>query len=297
MDTAEQLINQLESLEDLRSIVKTMKALSAVSIRQYEKAAEAVDGYYNTIELGLYVALKDSSGNPEYLTSRDKEGRLAAIVFGTDHGLCGRFNEEIAAHAVERMDSTPTDPEARLILAVGSRVAASLEQEGQNVIQTLLTPSSAPQIATTVQRLLPKIDEWREQHGVHYVYIFYNRHYGVSGYRPVGIELLPINMHRFHRLQEIGWQSRSLPIFTMDRQKLLSRLLRQYLFVSIFRGCAESLAGEHSSRLSAMQSAERNLDERLEEVTMDYRHARQNAITAELLDITAGFEVARGNED
>ncbi len=76
----------------------------------------------------------------------------------------------------------------------------------------------------------------------------------------------------------------------MDRETLFSRLLNQYLFVSIFQACAESQASEHASRLAAMQSAERNLDDRLEEVTMVYHRARQDVITSELQDVVSGFE-------
>jgi F-type H+-transporting ATPase subunit gamma len=83
----------------------------------------------------------------------------------------------------------------------------------------------------------------------------------------------------------------------MQRKALLSRLLHQYLFVSIFRACAESQASEHTSRLAAMQSAQRNLDERLEEVTMTFRRARQNLITTELLDVVAGFEAISSQGD
>jgi F-type H+-transporting ATPase subunit gamma len=76
----------------------------------------------------------------------------------------------------------------------------------------------------------------------------------------------------------------------LDRKTLLSRLLRQYFFVSTFRACAESQASEHASRLDAMQSAEKNQDERLDEVTTLYRRMRQEAITTELLDVVSGFE-------
>jgi F-type H+-transporting ATPase subunit gamma len=82
----------------------------------------------------------------------------------------------------------------------------------------------------------------------------------------------------------------------MDRENLLKHLLNQYLFVSIFRACAESQASEHASRLAAMQSAQRNLDERLEDVTRIFRRARQNVITSELLDVVAGFEAITADE-
>lgn len=220
--------------------------------------------------------------------------RLAAIVFGSDHGLCGRFNEDITTYALNRMNITVEDPASRLLLAVGARVAASLEREGQGVEEDFLVPGSAHQITATVQKILLKINEWREQAGVHYVFLFYNRHSGGKSYHPFGFGLLPINLRRFHRLEEQTWPSRRLPTFNMDREQLFSRLLRQYLFISIFRACAESQASEHASRLSAMQSAQRNLDERLEEVTMAFRRTRQSAITSELLDVVSGFEAITG---
>ncbi|WP_455212364.1 F0F1 ATP synthase subunit gamma [Kaarinaea lacus] len=290
MESLEQLHKQLDSLDDLRTIVKTMKALSAASIRQYERAVSALSSYYLTVERGLHVVLKDLQQPPAPVRRERESPRLAAIVFGSDHGLCGRFNEEITEYALNRMASSPANPHDRLILAVGARIAASLEHEGQPVEEDFLVPGTASQITASVQQILIKIDEWREQAGVYYVYLFYNRHSGRKGYQPTGFELLPINLRRFHRLEEQTWPSHNLPTFTMDREALLSRLLKQYLFVTIFRACAESQASEHASRLAAMQSAERNLDERLEEVTRIFRRERQNAITSELLDVVSGFE-------
>jgi len=63
-------------------------------------------------------------------------------------------------------------------------------------------------------------------------------------------------------------------------------------FVELSRACAKSLASENASRLLAMQVAERNIMDRLEELNVTYRQQRQEAITAELLDVIAGFEAA-----
>lgn len=290
MESLEQLHKQLDSLDQLRSIVKTMKALSAANIHQFEQAVGALSGYYRTVELGLHVALKDIKASSFDHRKVPGPHRMGAVVFGSDHGLCGRFNEEIAEHAVMRMDSIPADKENRLILAVGARVAGSMENAGVQVDENFLTPGSATQITATVQQILLKIDQWQEEAGLHYVYLFYNRHSRKRSYQPTGLQLLPMNLKRFKRLEEEPWPSHSLPTFTMERQALLQRLLDQYLFVSVFRACAESQASEHASRLAAMQSAERNLDERLGDVTMSYRRARQTVITSELLDLVSGFE-------
>ena len=94
----------------------------------------------------------------------------------------------------------------------------------------------------------------------------------------------------FQQLQEEKWPTHMLPTFTMDADRLFSALVRQYLFVSLFRACAESLASENASRLAAMRGAERNIGERIDELTSQFHQTRQMAITEELLDIASGFE-------
>ena len=296
METLEQLQNRIASYKDLRSIVRTMKALSAVSIRQYEQAVRSLSDYYRTIELGLHVVIR-TMGKPVPPQRRKRQKILtAAIVFGSDHGLCGRFNEDIASHALERLRAISADPQQRRVLAVGSRVAAHLEHGGQSTEEDFLTPGSAARITATVQQILMKIDEWQAEGHALSVYLFYNRHLSGSNYRSTGTQLLPIDLDSLYRLEKEKqeWPFRTLPTFTIDRQRLFSSLLRQYIFVSIFRACAESLASEHASRLAAMQAAEKNLEERFDEVTGQYRRLRQDVITGELLDVVAGFETLTG---
>lgn len=295
MDSLEQLHKQLDSLSQLRDIVKTMKALSAANIRQYEQAVEALAGYYRTVELGLHVALQDINPLSFERSATAGPPRTGAVVFGSDHGLCGRFNEEIADHAVAHITATPANTSDRLVLAVGARVTASLENAGLKVADTFVTPASANQITATVQRILLQVDQWQEEANVRSVYLFYNGHVHQRSYQPTGTQLLPLDLKRLSRLELKTWPSRSLPTFTMERPTLVQRLLDQYLFVSVFRACAESQASEHASRLDAMQSAERNLDERLGDVTMNYRRARQTVITSELLDLVSGFEALEPN--
>jgi F-type H+-transporting ATPase subunit gamma len=76
----------------------------------------------------------------------------------------------------------------------------------------------------------------------------------------------------------------------MNWEALFSAFVQQYLFVTLYRATVESLASENAGRLSSMQAAEKNIEERLTDLNADYRSSRQNAITGELLDIVAGFE-------
>ncbi|XKE46236.1 F0F1 ATP synthase subunit gamma [Halomonas organivorans] len=294
MESLEALQGQLDTLHELRTIVRTMKSLSTASIRQYEQAVVALSGYARTVELGLQGVLRTLPPPSVPAASSRPSASLGAIVFGSDHGLCGRFNEEIADHARRRLDALAPDPGHHRLLAVGARAADSLERLDQACETSLSLPGSAARITQTVQTLLERVDAW-EGEGIQRVWLFHHRPAGGGRYEPVVRRLLPVDLRRFSRAESPTWPSRRLPTCHQAPEILLSRLVGQYLFVTLFRACAESLASEHASRRSAMQAAQRNLDERLDDVTQNFRRARQAAITAELLDVVGGFEVIRGD--
>lgn len=75
----------------------------------------------------------------------------------------------------------------------------------------------------------------------------------------------------------------------------LLTLIREYLFVSLFRASAESLAGENSSRLEAMQRAEKNIEELRDDLNLQFHRLRQSSIDEELFDVVSGFEALKEN--
>jgi F-type H+-transporting ATPase subunit gamma len=108
-------------------------------------------------------------------------------------------------------------------------------------------------------------------------------------YEPCELQVLPVDLDAL-RAAEQRWSSRSLPTYSMEPEPLFAALLRQYLFVVVFRACAQSLAAENASRLAAMEAAERNLRDRHDELLGEFRRRRQDEITAEILDIVSGYE-------
>lgn len=287
METLEQLSGTLESLEDLRSIVRTMKALAAASIRQYERAVESLGQYNRTVELGLHVVLREM---PEPMARHPRaHGPMGIVVFGSDHGLCGRFNEDLAGFVREHLQAR-ADAEDVRVLVVGARMTPLVAEAGLPADETLGLPGSAARITALVDQIFLTLDTWQAEVGVISVHLFYNRRRSGSRTHPMAQRLLPVDLRRFHRLEDEPWPSRVLPTFSMDRETLFAALVRQFLFVSLFRACAESQAAEHASRLSAMQSASRSLDDRQTELVGEFRRRRQEVITAELLDVVAGYE-------
>ena len=102
--------------------------------------------------------------------------------------------------------------------------------------------------------------------------------------------LLPLDALWRRELAAIRWQTENLPEVMNDGEQTLLAFVREYLFVSLFKACAESLASENASRLVAMQRAETNIDEMLENLNRTFHRQRQNGIDEELFDVVSGFE-------
>jgi F-type H+-transporting ATPase subunit gamma len=291
MQTIESLKRKIKSATDLQSVVRTMKALAAVSIRQYQRAVESLADYNRTVEMGLQIALKKKAEEDfPFKVKPVPIRRLGAIIFGSDQGLCGQLNAQIVSYAIEQMDTLGVNQQDRSVLAVGLRLLDFVEDAGQPVLESLTTPGSTSGITPMVQEIMMILQEWLFSRQIDHVYLFYNKYLTGASYRPCMLHLLPVDQGWLSDLEQKRWQSRTLPTYTMEWDALFSGLIQEYLFVSLYRAFAESLASENASRLASMQNAEKNIEERLAELQAQFHRQRQMTITEELLDILAGFE-------
>ncbi len=286
MDSLEAIGKRIGTTGNLRSIVRTMKSLSAVSIRQYEEASEALRQYGETIELGLHVVLRrrDMAARP----ARPSDSGVGMIVFGSDYGLCGRFNEQITRFA--RSEAGKQGAVRQRWLPIGARTATLLESAGEQVEACHDLPGSVNGMTATAHSVLLKVDEWRETREIERVLLVHNRREDGASAVPHSVRLLPLDVTWLRSLASRRWPSRRLPTFTMNDADLFSFLIRQHLFVAIFRAGVDSIASEHATRLASMQAAERNIDEHLDEMNAEFRRKRQQTITEEMMDVVAGYE-------
>ena len=289
MHTLDSLKRKIKTADGLQSVVKTMKTLAAVSIRQYELAVASLAQYDRAIAMGFRMLLWNHPFHVEVPFSDQGKG-LGAIVFGSDQGMCGQFNEQVCTHAINGLTARSTDQEKWSVLAVGIRAVARLEEAGLAVDATFEVPGSVTAITPMVQELISTIERWRNERELGQILVFYSVRSSAASSRPTTTKLLPFTPEKLARLNRKNWPSRALPMLTMDPNRLFSALTRQYLFVSLFRACAESLASENASRIASMQAAERNIEDRLHDLQMQYHQLRQSSITSELLDVVTGFE-------
>lgn len=285
-DTIASLKRQISSAGDLQSVVRTMKALAASSIGQYEQSVHALADYWRTVELGLSVCLRQGERSAECQPSNNS-GVIGAIVFGSDQGLVGQFNDIIADYAIKTLAALPGKPQ---VWAVGERVHARLADAGLTMAGRFAVPNSVKAITPLVAQLQIQSETQRAKDGCDQVYLFHNRPQTGSLYEPVSQRLLPLDEIWQKELTQVRWPTKILPEVLNELPTTLRSLIREYLFISLFRACAESLASENASRLAAMQRAEKNIDDLMDHLHGSYHRLRQSSIDEELFDVVSGYE-------
>jgi F-type H+-transporting ATPase subunit gamma len=288
-NTTASLRRKIDSATDLQSVVRTMKALAASSISQYEQAVHALGEYARSVELGLSVCFRGSdtlvSMTSEAVNTQERA--LGAVVFGSDQGLVGKFNDVVTDYARQTLAAQPVPP---LIWAVGERVHARLEDADLPLAGDFSVPNSVRAITLLVGQILVESEARLSQGEISGLCLFYNRPTSGAVYAPVSQRLLPLDADWCRQLAERPWPTGNLPEVIGAGTTTLQALIREYLFVSLFRACAESLASENASRLAAMQRADTNIGELLDELHLTFHRVRQGGIDEELFDVIAGFE-------
>jgi F-type H+-transporting ATPase subunit gamma len=270
-----------------------MKAVAASNIGQYEKSVLALADYYHTVELGLGACFRENGSVP-LVEERKREttaDSIGAVVFGSDQGLVGQFNDVVADLAVKTLSALSNKP---VVWAVGERVHSRLSDAGLLMSGLFTVPNAVNSIAPLVGQILL---EHEKHHGKNEVlYLFYNSLTSGSVYIPVSQRLLPLDEEWRRKLAELPWPTKSLPEVMGSGNVTMRALISGYLFVSLFRACAESLASENTSRLAAMQRADKNIDELLVDLNSKFHRLRQSGIDEELFDVISGFEALRVEE-
>ena len=288
-DTTASLRRKIRSAGDLQSVVRTMKALAASSIGHYEKSVRALADYYRTVELGLGACFRESEPAALKLERKGQTdaGAIGAVVFGSDQGLVGQFNDVVADYAIKTLAALPGKPK---VWAVGERVHARLADAGLSLMGLFTVPNSVQAITPLVGQIQIEGEAHRAKGEYARLYVFHNRPQSGALYEPVSQRLLPLDAQWQQGLAKVPWPTKSLPEVLGGEVGTLRALIREYLFISVFRACAESLASENASRLAAMQRAEKNIDELLEDLNRTFHRLRQSGIDEELFDVVSGFE-------
>ncbi|MBR1544909.1 MAG: F0F1 ATP synthase subunit gamma [Alphaproteobacteria bacterium] len=303
MQTLEGLKRRIKTTTSLKDIVSSMKTLSAVSVGQYEKSTKALKQYYDSIELALLALIRGRT-IPKKINQKFKE-EVVAIILGSDQGLVGKFNKSIAKFAIQYLKENNINPKDTNIIVGGKSLASKIISFGYDIDTLFTMPSSVKAMVTVSKKIVLKLGEIqsKQQNGIRdfsfsnrqlKVFLFYNSNDEHSQVKQNIVKLLPIDTDFLTNLSKKKWPTKNIPIYAQrSRRTLFSLFMQQLLFVNIYKAVAQSLASEHFTRMISMQNAEKNIDEHLSAMNLEYQQRRQTEITNELLDVVVGAEVLK----
>jgi F-type H+-transporting ATPase subunit gamma len=297
MTTLGEITHRLDVASELQSVVRTMKTISAVGIRKHEAAEHASRRYLETIEAGIQVALRELPGYrpPRSLASHAPS---AVVIIGSEIGLCGSLNDRIVTYALASLADAGVDPHLQRIITVGARADASWRSRQGKAFAHEAAPETLEAISRKAGAILTRLEQWQREDSVSSLVLYHHRPAGRGRSEPVHTRLLPLDSHWLDALRARPWASRRLPAIMEPAETLLQRLIRQLLFARVFAALVQARTAEFSVRLSAMQAADRNIADKIDDLRSTQRLVRQDIITSELLDLVAGYEAATtGSED
>jgi len=282
-----ELQRYIENTKALGEIVQAMRNLAGVYVRRAESTIQATRPYRDIVNSALAAAL-DAADWPVLETDDDAPSVL--VVFASDQGLCGTYNERVIDCAGDFIDSKPLTE----VMVIGRRGEGLLQQRGIEPIVAADAPTSLEGIRSRVADLSERLFQAFSAAGAEHLFFAYNEYESMGRFQPTVRRVLPPARDDLTADPAVAFPSE--PILTASPDRLLGRFMEEYFFINLYGTLLESHGSENGARLLAMTAAAANIDKRLVDLTKKYQNARQEMVTSELLDVVGGAEALQTQE-
>lgn len=294
METLDNLKKTLDTSKSIKQVVSTMKALSGANIKKYEKIVKILYTYKSNVELALQAVMmhnnKININELEFIgQSKNKKANNLVVIFGSNQGLCGRFNDKIANFLIDDIENIDNNK----VIVVGERLSMLLSNTKLKIFKTIPVPNSIENISNTIYELLSIIEEEIENKTINKVFLYYTANDDTMNGTLTKNRLIPIDKKILENAQKKVWPTNNIPYWQVDTKTLIVDLLKQYIFVGLNDALVNSIASEQKNRLLTLQNAENNINDLIRTKNLEYNQKRQSTITNELLDVVTGYSVSK----
>ncbi len=288
-DTIVELSRKITDANDLHSVVRTLKTLSASRLIQHERAESVLEDFNHFVRLALKTYLDSLSLSPSAreIPQSSATNHPLVLAFGSGQGLVGKFDEMMLSFLKEYLSDLPPDPQ---IWTVGERLAEALDAHQIQPARIFPVPSSIKGLDPLVEEILAGLQHEQLKGQATEFHLLYNNHTTGAQYTPEAEKLLPLDSAWIEEIHKEAWPTNLPPEVIDTSPDALKAVLDLHLYIAIFRICVESFASENASRLATMQRAERNISDLLQSLGYRLNSVRQKSIDAELFDVISGYE-------
>ncbi|PKZ28814.1 F0F1 ATP synthase subunit gamma [Campylobacter ureolyticus] len=284
---------QIKSVQNTQKTTKAMKLVSNVKLKRAKFAALQSSAYAIKInevlsEIANYAQDIEEGSKLKRLFDTNNEIKVMDIIFVTaDKGLCGGFNAH-TINAVKNLIKEYQDKKVKVRLrAVGKKGIEYFKFQGVEIYKSFIGVSSSPTYEKAQDIIKEAIDEFNRGETDKVVMVH-------NGYKNMISQEIRINdiAPVVPPVKSDISKNNSVIEFepAKNSEKILEELMVKYLEYSMYYALVDSLAGEHSARMNAMENASNNAKERVASLNLAYNKARQGSITTELIEIISGVE-------
>lgn len=279
MKTTKDIELKIKKFEDIGKIILSMKSIASLNVQKSQHQIESLRAYEDEINDSLKKIL---SYFPEVSISFET-GRKAVVVYGSDQGLCGLFNEKIAKEAEERF----LDKEGfQGFIVIGKKLDDAIINGKMKVFKA---PVDYESIYSYASELIEYISSVYVSGKINELYVAYNQFMGIGRYRPVVKKIFPFEIER----EELFAFP---PVVDIKPTEILSNLIIEYIFANIYRAYLESFLSENGVRLMNMNNASKAIEKNINHLEIEKNYYRQEEITNEIEEIISAYKVIAGEK-
>lgn len=270
MPSSADIENKIHTFHDVEDIVNAMKAYAGVTVRKTEDIVPNLREY----EKNVLSAMADVTVHfPDISLLKRNGGKKILVAFGSSQGLCGPYNEKMA-------DAVAEVPEKDVLFVIGRRLAASLELRHiayDHYTESLLSVNGIQSALNKITSQIMNIYRKQEFYNLTFIFTYmYEKKAEISVER-----ILPPDLESI-----ISQGSFKKEPFTYLRaDAIFTRVLEEFLYISLYRCHVESLRSENWYRLRSMDGASETLKKHIGELGSLQKYVRQEEITEEMLEI------------
>ena len=271
---------RIDGIRQLGAVVNAMKGIAAARASAARAEIKAVNSYAATIAAAISDALGPASPVSSVKTSGGQaDGITGLLVFCAEQGFAGAFSERV-------LDSIEDDLPAANLFLIGTRGLSIAAAQGLHPVWSAPMSSHTPGIPKLADQITKAIYRGLGEGSFESMDMI---HAGwASGQLQVVRQgLLPID------LSALPPPGATRPLTQLPTDALINSLSGDYLHALVCKAALHAFAAENEARMEAMSAAGSQITRELGEFEATLRQVRQEAITAEIIELGTGTASAR----
>lgn len=291
MQSIKEIRNRLEGLEDIKHLLRSVRAMSAIRWRRAKRHLELAQMYAAAVDAQLATILAHAGTNistptPGNLGKPTGEVNVGLITLTSDRGLCGNFNTELISKALFVRNILKKKNKQVKIISLGGYGERLFRKEGYEIFHSEKISSSQAVSFVNMRKVIAHIRAYYETKAIDELNILYNQFNYFGSYTPKAVQILP---PKLSDLVKSPAKVDETLMINSDPEELKTFLLWEHLASRLYLAYIESTVSEHSARLQTMDSAISSLDERVADLEIQYHTIRQEKITQEVLEVQSNI--------